>query len=102
MAMQKQIAERMVYISQSYAQKKIVDGLKNAHGMYYVSEILAQSKAYAKMKKEEIRNSHVNFDQNKKTYKEKIIEGNESNKERFTKIDAIYQADKQKFWELYT
>lgn len=100
-AMQKVIDARMVYIEKSYTKKKLFDGLKWAHGMYYTAKVLAESKAYLIMKEAGVRDDRTHdFDKNKEEYRKNFIDTTE-NKWKYAKIEAIYNADKEKFRELY-
>jgi len=100
--MEKQIKIRMEYVNKSYAQQPIVYALKNAHGMSYISQILAQSDTYAKMKSSNQWNDKISFEENKNAYKKKYLQSiSDEDKQSFKKIESIYNADKKRFWELY-
>lgn len=100
-AINKKIQVRMSYIQKSYAQEKIVYGMKNANGMKYIAELLAQSSAYTTMKEQGMRDEKASFEQNKEAYKKNTLVSKEANAEKFAKIETIYKTDKTRFWELY-
>ncbi len=100
-AMKKVVDARMVYIEKAYTQQSVINRLHSAHGMYYIGKVLAESKGYLVMKEAGIWDDRLHdFDKNKMSYKQKIFDAAED-KQKYIKIDAIYNADKKKFRELY-
>jgi len=91
----------MDYINTSYNESHLLSALKSAQGMQAITDILAESQAYKKLKDENKRDDKLSFSENKTQYMNTLqIKFSDIPKEYFLKLNDLY-TNPSKFWELY-
>jgi len=100
-AMNVVIASRMEYITKEHQKEKIKTAMQTSQWLYYISKILAESKGYATMKAEGKWKDTLDFEANKKGYRETLKTSLSVDEKKFTVLDTLYAKNPNKFWELY-
>ncbi len=96
---EKKIHLRMEYIVKVFRKNTVIDKIKGAGGMQYLSEIFTQSKIYAQMKEDNKRDDKKSIEENSSVYKMEFFSGFPKNK--LEKIENIKKEQPYLFQELF-